>query len=64
MAINLFTKTHLAHQQASTGSASPAPSFTICEQDDSRAKNFLDDLRNKGGAELRQRVQRVATGKE
>ena len=64
MALNLFTKTYLAHQQTASESSSPAPSFVICEQDAIRAERFMDDIRNKGGAELRQRVQRVGTGKE
>ncbi|ORX34190.1 NAD-binding of NADP-dependent 3-hydroxyisobutyrate dehydrogenase-domain-containing protein [Kockovaella imperatae] len=64
MAINLFTKTHAAHQSSSSGTPSAAPSFVICEQDDARADKFVTDLRNKGGAELAQRVQRAGSGKE
>lgn len=60
MAINLFTKTHLAYLSAST----PSPSFLICEQDDKRAAAFLRDLREKGGVELSQRVERVGNGRE
>ena len=64
MAINLFTKTHLAQQASTSASAGGAPSFVICEQEDSRAEKFMSDLRNKGGSELSQRVQRAGTGKE
>ncbi|WWD18056.1 hypothetical protein CI109_102503 [Kwoniella shandongensis] len=65
MALNLFTKTHLAHQRGEwAGYGKEKPSFLICEEDDSRAESFLFDLREKGGAGLVNRVERVGSGKE
>jgi len=60
MALNLFSKTFLAHQ-AGKGDA---PSFLICENDDRRAQAFIEDLRQKGGSELASRVNRVGSGRE
>ncbi|WVQ85301.1 hypothetical protein IAT38_007466 [Cryptococcus sp. DSM 104549] len=62
MALNLFTKTFIAHQQP--GSSSELPSFLFCEQDDSRADSFLQDLKERGGSELATRVARVGHGRE
>jgi hypothetical protein len=62
MALNLFTKTFLAHQQSS--SSDDIPGFLICENDDRRALAFLEDLRQKGGSELANCVQRVGSGRE
>lgn len=59
MAINLFTKTYIANQDTSD-----RPSFLVCEQDDARAEAFLRELRERGGAELAGRVNRVESGKE
>lgn len=65
MAVNLFTKTALAHAQAgSTGAKNNEPRFLICEQNDASAQRFMDDIKNKGGSELAQRVERVGTPKE
>lgn len=63
MALNLFTKTFLASQKTSI-EGHGLPSFLICENDDRRADAFLDDLRQKGGAELASRVGRVGSGRE
>ena len=60
MAINLFSKTFAAH----SSSSEPPPQFAVCEQDLPRAQRFMDDLREKGGVELAQRVTHVASGKE
>lgn len=62
MALNLFTKTFLAHQQSSSNDE--APSFLICENDDRRALAFVEDLRQKGGSELANTVERVGSGRE
>ncbi|OCF42444.1 hypothetical protein I317_03689 [Kwoniella heveanensis CBS 569] len=76
MALNLFTKTYLAHQQSSAsdhqsgGAATGArvgvgePSYVICEQDEGRVDSFLTDLRNQGGSELASKVERLSSGKE
>jgi 3-hydroxyisobutyrate dehydrogenase len=61
MALNLFSKTLMAHQASSSGDG---PSFLICENDDRRAQAFLEDLRQKGGSELASRVNRVGSGRE
>jgi 3-hydroxyisobutyrate dehydrogenase len=72
MAINLFTKTYQAHHDAASSSrthridtardTTDIPGFAICEQDDNRAEAFLRDLRNRGGSELANRVERVSDG--
>jgi 3-hydroxyisobutyrate dehydrogenase len=62
MAINLFTKTLIAHQ--TSNSSDVTPTFAICEQDDSRAEAFVRDLREKGGIEFAQSVERVENGAE
>ena len=62
MALNLFTKTFLGHQQSSSND--DIPSFLICENDDRRALAFLEDLRQKGGSELANTVERVGSGRE
>ncbi|OCF33248.1 hypothetical protein I316_04989 [Kwoniella heveanensis BCC8398] len=76
MALNLFTKTYLAHQQSSAsdhqsgGAATGArvgvgePRYVICEQDEGRVDSFLTDLRNQGGSELASKVERLSSGKE
>jgi hypothetical protein len=68
MAFNLFTKTYLAYQQATPASANhdaiEEPMFAICEQDESRANAFLDDIREKAGSEISSRIQRVGNGAE
>ena len=64
MAFNLFSKTYAAHQVEGSSSRNPPPSFIICEQDDARAEAFLEDLRNRAGAELARRIERVGNGKE
>lgn len=63
MALNLFSKTWLAHQQASSGKGD-LPSFLICENDERRADAFMEDLRQKGGSELASRINRVGNGRE
>lgn len=63
MALNLFTKTWLAHQQT-TQASQEAPSFLICENDERRADAFMEDLRQRGGSELANRVNRVGNGRE
>lgn len=63
MALNLFTKTWIAHQQASA-KQQDGPSFLICENDERRAEAFMEDLRQKGGNELASRVNRVGSGRE
>lgn len=63
MALNLFTKTWLAHQQTNQGSRE-IPSFLICENDERRAEAFMEDLRQKGGSELASRVNRAGNGRE
>ncbi|WVR05831.1 hypothetical protein IAU60_002857 [Kwoniella sp. DSM 27419] len=63
MALNLFTKTYLAHQQGSSSGQSQPPRFLICEQDDLRVTSFVDELRHRGGAELASRVERSDHGK-
>jgi 3-hydroxyisobutyrate dehydrogenase len=62
MALNLFTQTFLAHQAAS--SKGEAPSFLICEQDDTRADNFIAALRERAGSEASDKIHRVGSGKE
>ncbi|KAK8865764.1 hypothetical protein IAR55_000911 [Kwoniella newhampshirensis] len=65
MALNLFTKTYLAHQRGErAGHGRETPTFLVCEEDNSRTESFLYDLREKGGAELAGRVERVASGRE
>lgn len=61
MALNLFSKTFLAHQATS---GADGPFFLICENDDRRAQAFMEDLRQKGGSELASRVNRVGSGRE
>ena len=61
MALNLFSKTLMAHQANASGDS---PSFLICENDDRRAQAFMEDLRQKGGSELASRVNRVGSGRE
>lgn len=63
MAMNLFTKTYLAAQSASSSSSEP-PEFLICEQSEKNADAFLNEIRQKGGEELARRVRRVGSGKE
>jgi hypothetical protein len=65
MALNLFTKTHYAYQAGTSASSrsSPPPEFLICEQDTTKARRFIDDIREKAGAELAARVQVVETGR-
>lgn len=63
MALNLFSKTWLAHQQASP-SSQDVPSFLICEHDERRAEAFMEDLRQTAGSELADRVGRVGNGRE
>ena len=63
MALNLFSKIHAAHIQGGK-SETEGPRFLICEQDDRRASSFLSELREKGGAELAGRVDRVGSGNE
>ncbi|WVW82172.1 hypothetical protein I302_104178 [Kwoniella bestiolae CBS 10118] len=61
MALNLFTKTYLAQNHASS---SETPRYVICEQDENRVSSFLSDLRDKGGSELAGKVERVENGKQ
>jgi len=61
MALNLFTKTYLAHSQSAS---KENPEFLICENDDRRAQAFIEDLKQKGGSELANRVNRVGSGRE
>ncbi|RSH92624.1 hypothetical protein EHS25_008069 [Saitozyma podzolica] len=63
MALNLFTKTYLAHQAAGS-STDDAPRFLICEADSGRADAFVAELKDRGGSELASRVDRVGSGKE
>jgi 3-hydroxyisobutyrate dehydrogenase len=63
MALNLFSKTWHAHQQASER-AHESPNFLICEHDERRAEAFMEDLRQKGGSELAGSVSRVSNGRE
>lgn len=63
MAMNLFTKTYLAHT-SDPSSSGPLPEFFVCEQNDRNAEAFLSDVRQKGGAELARRVRRAGTAKE
>lgn len=62
MALNLFTKTYVAHANQS-GSAE-LPEFLICEQSEKNAEAFLSEIKQKGGEELARRVKRVGSGKE
>lgn len=62
MALNLFSKTFLAHQAASN--KGEAPSYLICEQDDTRADNFIAALRNRAGSEVSDKIHRVGSGRE
>lgn len=62
MALNLFTKTFIAHHQ-STSLPDP-PEFLICESDDKRASSFLEAVKQKGGHDLHKRITRVGNGKE
>lgn len=62
MAMNLFTKTYLAH--ASGSGNGELPEFFICEQSEKNAEAFLAEIRQKGGEELARRVRRVGSGKE
>lgn len=66
MALNLFSKTHLAYHSSdpSSQSSSTPPEFLYCEQDDRRAAQFLGDIRQRGGSELASRVLRVGSGRE
>ncbi|WVQ71026.1 hypothetical protein IAR50_000551 [Cryptococcus sp. DSM 104548] len=68
MALNLFTKTYLDHQSSQASSSALLGGgqlkFLFCEQDDGRADSFVRDLRDRGGAELAARVERVGSGKE
>ena len=59
MALNLFTKTYQAEQQATT-----RPKFLICEQDDAKIRAFTRDIREKGGTDLAHQVERVTSGRE
>ncbi|WWC66465.1 uncharacterized protein I206_100367 [Kwoniella pini CBS 10737] len=61
MALNLFTKTYISRQ---SDNAESSPKFTICEQDESRVSAFLSELREKGGIELVNQVERVENGRE
>lgn len=63
MAVNLFTKTWLAHHQT-TPALQKAPSFVICENDDRRTEAFMEDIRQKGGSELAGRISRSSNGRE
>ncbi|WRT64032.1 uncharacterized protein IL334_000959 [Kwoniella shivajii] len=62
MALNLFTKTYLAHQNA--GSSVDDRRYVICEFDENRVSSFLSELKEKGGSELVGKVERVENGKE
>lgn len=62
MALNLFTKTYLAYHQ-NTALPDP-PEFLICESDSSRTDSFLEQLKQKGGSDLRRRINVVGNGKE
>ncbi|ODO11800.1 hypothetical protein I350_00584 [Cryptococcus amylolentus CBS 6273] len=68
MALNLFTKTYFAHQGSDTppslSQGGEKLNFLFCEQDDGRADSFVRDLRDRGGVELAERVERVGSGKE
>ncbi|WVF70809.1 hypothetical protein IAT40_005603 [Kwoniella sp. CBS 6097] len=66
MALNLFTKTYLSYQQTSSTKqkSGTEPRYVICEQDESRVDSFLQDLRNRGGSELANRVERASSGKD
>ncbi|WWC58516.1 uncharacterized protein I303_101059 [Kwoniella dejecticola CBS 10117] len=64
MALNLFTKTYLAHQSQSGNTRIQSPKYTICEQDEGRVSSFLSELREKGGSELASSVERVGNGRE
>lgn len=63
MALNLFTKSFQAYQSQGSGS-SDQPTFLICEQDDTRANAFIEEAKQKGGAELSSRIERVGSGNE
>ncbi|WVN85462.1 uncharacterized protein L203_100608 [Cryptococcus depauperatus CBS 7841] len=62
MALNLFTKTYIAHQQGASSGNSIR--FFICEQDDSKADAFVRELKARGGMDLADRVMRVGSGRE
>lgn len=65
MALGLFTKTWLAHQQATSSLAGQdQPSFLICESDERRAAAFVEDVKQQGGSELAARIDRVGSGRE
>ncbi|RXK42453.1 hypothetical protein M231_00007 [Tremella mesenterica] len=61
MALNLFSKTYLAHSKQPSGT--DIPSFVICEQDEGRAQTFVAALKDRGGTELAARVERVENGR-
>ena len=62
MALNLFSKTLTARAQSSSGNAAPKSLF--CENNDANAERFMEALKDKGGSELANSVERTSSPRE